>query len=124
MATMTRCMIATALLLVTVFVRAADVLVYEQQQGGRSTQLKLSYSHQDEWVLIASQSESETFFTRTHHDGDTWQWQVWGEAVAVEAQRRQGRVRVRGVRDGSGFEYSFALDDSPWYQALSYALGR
>jgi hypothetical protein len=118
--------LATILLLGlgAVLVRAAEVRVYEQEQGGEISRLELGYSVQPDGVLIASQSESETYFTRAGADGDTRQWQVWGEAAAVEAQRRDQQVRVRG-RNGSGeLEYSFALEGLPWYQALSYALGQ
>lgn len=118
--------LATILLLGlgAVLVRAAEVRVYEQEQGGEISRLELGYSVQPDGVLIASRSESETYFTRAGADGDTRQWQVWGEAAAVEAQRRDQQVRVRG-RNGSGeLEYSFALEGLPWYQALSYALGQ
>lgn len=119
-------MLATLLLLGlgAVLVRAAEVRVYQQEQGGESSRLELGYSVQPDGVLIASQSESETYFTRVAVDGDTRQWQVWGEAAAVEAERRGQQVRVRG-RNGSGrLEYSFGLEGLPWYQALSYALGQ
>lgn len=119
-------MIAMILLLGlgAVLVGAAEVRVYEQEQGGEISRLELGYSVQQDGVLVASRSESETYFTRADIDGDTRQWQVWGEATALEAQRDNEQVRVRGRNASGELEYSFALEGLPWFQALSYALGQ
>ncbi|WP_125181139.1 hypothetical protein [Thiohalobacter thiocyanaticus] len=104
--------------------QAAETLLYRQHQSGEDSELTLSYRQEGEWVLIASQSDTQVYFSRCSDSGDTLQWQVSGEGVNLEARRQDETVVVSGTGRGGTIDYHFALDGLPWYQALSFALGQ
>jgi hypothetical protein len=68
-------------------------------------------------------SPDTTFSNRCDKTGNTLRWRILSEEADITAQRVGNYIQLDGTRDGKTIRQNVKIDDSPWYQSLSYALG-
>lgn len=105
---------------------ADDALRYSyiEQTGKR----ELSHS----WTIRQIGSEIETHWISPHkaylnlcdETGDTVRWRVRYPNGVVTAERVGNTIRIKDTRNRDSVQREVRIDKAPWFQPLSYALGR
>jgi hypothetical protein len=68
-------------------------------------------------------SPDKTFSNRCDKTGNTLQWRIFSEEADITARRVGNFIQLDGTRGGKTIRQNVKIDDSPWFQSLSYALG-
>jgi hypothetical protein len=68
-------------------------------------------------------SPDRAFSNRSDETGNTMQWRISSDNADITAWRVGNSIRFDGKRDDADISQSVEIDDSPWFQSLSYALG-
>jgi hypothetical protein len=66
----------------------------------------------------------KTFVNLSDKAGNTLEWRVQYAGVDIIAQRTGNLIQLSGTRNGDSFREDLEIDESPWFQPLSYALGQ
>lgn len=84
-----------------------------------------------DWKLEKGTEYSLTFrtveelsITIMKPDGETvrWEYQHYEDRTNIIAERQDNCIHVRGTLKGKSIKRDEAVDDAPWYQALSFSL--
>ncbi len=117
------CIFLMALIVLVPQLCFAEQHIYRQTTGDKEVLLS--------WSLLAVDNSELTTtigpeLDVTYFDGDyaTHRWTVDDPETQtrLEVRREENRLIFAGVFRGEALEKSVDIDDSPWYQALSYAL--
>jgi hypothetical protein len=73
-------------------------------------------------VVIRVQRADEFFYNRCEPSGATIEWRYRGKDADVHAHRDGRMLVVQGHRQGKPFQKRHPIDETPWFQPLSYAL--
>jgi len=84
------------------------------------------------WIVRYSEGDIETrwiapdkaYSNLCDGTGNTQQWRVQSAEGNITAQRAGNLIRLEGSRNGKAIQQEAEIDDAPWFQPLSYALGR
>jgi hypothetical protein len=108
--------------------------VYSSEESRQYTYLEntdaVESSHT--WILRHSGKHIEThwitpdkvYFNLCDETGATLEWRLRENAADIRARRSGNLIRLEGIRDGKAISEDIEIDESPWFQPLSYALGR
>ena len=126
--------IATTYLLTVIAGSAYSSSVYTAEESWQHTYLEntgaVESSHT--WIVRKRGERVEThwitpdkaYFNLCDATGATLEWRFRGNAADIRAWRSGDRIRLEGTRDGKTVNEDIEIDASPWFQPLSYALGR
>jgi hypothetical protein len=84
------------------------------------------------WIIQHSGKDVETrwiapdkaYFNLCDASGNTQEWRVRYPDADIVAKRVGNLIRLQGTRNGKVIHQDLEIDASPWFQPLSYALGR
>ncbi len=84
------------------------------------------------WIIQHSGKEVETrwiapdksYFDLCDETGNTLEWRVLYTDADITARRVGNLIRFEETRNGKTIRREVEIDESPWFQPLSYALGR
>lgn len=69
-------------------------------------------------------SPDKAYYNRCDGAGNTLEWRVKYADGLITAKRAGNLIEFEGLRNGKPFSKQAAIDEAPWFQPLSYALGR
>jgi hypothetical protein len=84
------------------------------------------------WLIRRSGTEIETrwiapdkaYLNLCDETGNTQEWRVRDSNTDISAKRLGRIIRFEGTYNGEQIRRDVEIDESPWFQPLSYALGR
>jgi hypothetical protein len=98
--------------------------VYRETQGDRSSLYRWTLSAAGDLYRITFASERDSFVNDCEPEGATLRWRMQSERAEARAHREGGTVVLSGRREGEPLAQRIEIGDEPWYQALSFSLGR
>ena len=86
----------------------------------------------DTWIIRHTGKRMEirwigsdkSFYNLCDQAGNTLEWRFRDGTEEVTARRSGNLILLSGNRDGRKFHKDLTIDKSPWFQPISYALGR
>jgi hypothetical protein len=98
--------------------------VYVERTQGVETSHTLILRRNGTGVEIQWQAPDEDFITVCDNTGATREWRFHDSDTDIVARRSGNRIRLEGVDGDERISRELAIDGAPWFQPLSYALGR
>jgi hypothetical protein len=101
------------------------IFVYRESTGDQAALFEWRAEERQEGIVIWGLEKSKTFFNLCGPDGATRKWRYSEPGKNEITARRIGNsLAIRGTRYGKEITKTVALDDRPWYQPLSFSLGK
>ena len=102
-----------------------EILRYREQTGKAAHTYIWKLEEQGDKVLITLEEPEATFTNLCAPDGATLAWtMVSAPHTNVHAERKAGMLHVQGTFHGKPVDKKLRLDDKPWFQSVTFALGR
>lgn len=104
---------------------AAETYGYQEKTGTRTSffQWQLAVD-QAQLATITAREEKALYVNVCDNSGATHEWRMQKEDAEVTARRLGNELHIHGRQAGETIDERITLDDSPWFQPLSYSLRR
>lgn len=101
------------------------IFVYRERTGDQAALFEWRAEERQEGIVIWGLEKDKTFFNLCSPDGATRKWRYSEPGKHdITAQRIGNSLAIRGTRYGKEITKTVTLDDRPWYQPLSFSLGK
>lgn len=98
---------------------------YQERVGNKITPFDWKVEQSKSGVTVIITEEGKTFYNYCTRDGATLKWHIKVEGKHdIIAAREGNTIRIQGIRFGKEYSEVVAIDDRPWYQPLSFSLGK
>jgi len=99
------------------------VYTYKETKGDRSVVFSWELEKGDR-IRVTVRREDERFVNILDASGATWGWEVHRPRESLVARREGNAIFLAGQRKGEAVRKEISIDEAPWYQPLSYSLGK
>jgi hypothetical protein len=101
------------------------IFVYQERTGDQAVLFEWRAEESEEGIVIWGVEKNKTFYNLCTPDGATREWRFDEPGRhEITALRIGNSLVIRGIRLGEEISRTVALDDRPWYQPLSFSLGK
>lgn len=97
---------------------------YLEQTGAAESSHSWFIRHNGAGVETRWIAPDKAYFNLCDESGNTLEWRVRYPDTDIVARRAGNLIRLEGTRNGKAFHKDLEIDEAPWFQPLSYALGR
>lgn len=98
---------------------------YQERVGEKVIPFQWKKEERQDEVIISVFEKSKSFFNLCSLDGSTNKWKMHDATRNnISAERIGNYLHITGIRGGEKYDKKIPIDDRPWYQPLSYSLGR
>jgi hypothetical protein len=98
--------------------------LYQENTDGTETTHTLITRRDGQDVEMRWIAPDRTYYNLCDVSGDTREWRFKDTDTDIIAHRAGSTLRLEGVFQGEAVMRIVDIDDDPWYQPLSYALGQ
>ncbi len=98
--------------------------VYLEETHGVESSHTLITRHNGKDVELRWIAPDKAYFNLCDETGNTREWRFHDDISDVNATRNGNIIRLVGTRNGQTIRQTTEIDESPWFQPLSYSLGR
>ncbi len=98
---------------------------YQERVGKKVIPFNWQAEENENGVTINVFEEKKSFYNFCTADGKTLKWRITEEGRHdISAVRLGDELHISGIRDGQEYKDTISIDERPWYQPLSFSLGK
>jgi hypothetical protein len=108
----------------SVFSEDVRKYTFTEHTGAAQSSHTWTIQHTVKGMEIRWISPDKSFFNRCDEEGNTVEWRLRDSTEDITARRSGNLITLAGSRAGKKIQKDISIDKSPWFQPISYALGR
>ncbi len=98
---------------------------YQERVGKKIIPFNWQAEENEDGVSITVFEDKKAFYNFCAPDGNTLKWRISEEGKHdITAVRRDDQLYISGIRNGKEYNDVITIDERPWYQPLSFSLGK
>ena len=98
---------------------------YQERVGNTIIPFNWQAEENEDGVSITVFEDKKAFYNLCTPDGNTLKWKIVEEGKHdITAIRRGDQLHISGIRNGKEYNDVIKIDERPWYQPLSFSLGK
>lgn len=98
---------------------------YQERVGNKIIPFNWQAEENDDGVSITVFEDNKAFYNFCTPDGNTLKWRITEKGRHdISAVRHGNELHISGVRNGKDYNDVITIDERPWYQPLSFSLGK
>ncbi len=103
----------------------AGIFGYQEKVGDKVIPFNWQAKQSDDRVTITVFEDKKAFYNLCTPDGETLKWRITEKGKHdIHAVRQGNTLLISGIRNGKEFSEEISIDERPWYQPLSFSLGK
>ena len=98
---------------------------YSESLGTDVSYFTWQAKQDDSEVMISVTDNEKIFYNLCANDGSTYEWKLnQGIRHDLTAKREGNTIHIQGKRFSKKYDAQIEIDERPWYQPLSFSLGK
>ena len=103
----------------------AGIFGYQEKVGDKVIPFNWQAKQSDDGVTITVFEDKKAFYNLCTPDGETLKWRITEKGKHdIHAVRQGNTLLISGIRNSKEFSEEISIDERPWYQPLSFSLGK
>ncbi len=103
----------------------AGIFGYQEKVGDKVIPFNWQAQESNDGVTITVFEDKKAFYNLCTPDGETLKWRITEKGKHdIQAVRQGNTLLISGIRNGKEFSNEISIDERPWYQPLSFSLGK
>lgn len=101
------------------------ILGYQERVGDKVIPFSWKAENKPSGVVISVFEDNKSFYNLCKEDGSTIEWRLREEGKHnIQVIRDGNSLHISGLRSGEKYDKTVEIDRRPWYQPLSFSLGK